>query len=182
MSQNPTAPRNPMSASNATAPKAAPSSGPGSGPTAFGRPGGDDDFVINLDGAELTSRNVVPGDYYAYVSAIEKTMSKAGNPMIVWDITLYGGEYEGKTFKVYTALTPEAMWKFVECCQAVAYPFPEDNRPKLGDVKRHALRTIVIARFVEGEYNGRPKSEISNLMPHDVEPGKKLPGSGVPTA
>lgn len=179
MSQNPSAPRNPMSAPSATAPKAAPAGGP-AGSTPFGRPGGDDDFVINLDGADLSTRNVPAGDYYAYISALEKTTSKAGNPMVVWDVTLYGGEYEGKTYKVYTALTPEAMWKFVENCQAVDFPFPEDNRPKFGDVKKHALRTIVIARFIDGEYNGRPQSQISNLMPHDTEPGKKLPSAGVP--
>ena len=180
----PNAPRNPMAAPAATAPKAAPKGpgGPGGPGTPFGRPDGDDDFVINLEGADLSSRHVPEGAYYAYCSNIARGESKAGNPMITWDFTLYGGEHEGKTLKVFTALTPEAMWKFIEVCNAVAFPFPEDKRPKFGAVKEAALRTLVIVHIADTEYNNAVQSQITTVLPHDQEPGKRIPDAGVPRA
>lgn len=178
MSQNPTAPRNPMSKPATAAPSP---DGPGPRPsTPFGRPGGDDDFVINLDGADLSSKMIPAGDYYAYVSELTKETSKAGNPMVVWSVTIWGGEQEGKTMKSYTALTPDALWKFAENCAAVNYPMPEDKRIKFGDLKKAALRTIVTIRVVDSEYNNRPSTSLDSLFPYSDEPGKKLPSAGVP--
>lgn len=184
MAQNPNAPKNPMtrrpSSATATGTAAAPSTpAPGPSGTPFGRPGGDDDFVINLDGVDLSGGHIGPGDWTAYVSQIEKGQSKAGNPMITWTFTLYDGPYAGKSAKVYTALTPDAMWKFAEVCDAVAYPIPEDKQVRFGELKKHALRTLVVVTVVEGVYNGRPSNSIDTVYPTE-EPGQKINSPGSP--
>lgn len=149
----------------------------------FGRPGGDDDFLIDLSGvdADSTQGYIPEGQHPFYVQAITKETSKAGNPMLVWTLTVLDGPQAGTSKKVYTAITPNAMWKVYEMASAVGFPIPENGQFSLGALKAHAQDVIVTGDVIVEDYNGRPSSSVKAVYPPThVEPGTKRPNPGVP--
>lgn len=142
----------------------------------FGRPGGDDDFIINLDGVDLDPASKYPsiGVHLGYCSEIVKATSKAGNPMLVWTFTILEGEDAGKTSKIWTALTPDAMWKFVEVQNAHGYEPPADNKVRLGDLKKHCLRTQVLLDIQEQDYNGGKVPSLAAVAAPEFGAGVKI--------
>lgn len=166
----------PGPSSNGTGPNAGAGASRNGPPTSpFGRPGGDDDFVIDLNGVDLSGGFVGVGNWLGYISAVERSQSKAGNPMLVWTATVYQGDYAGKSMKLYTALTPDAMWKFVEVLDAVGYKMPEDNRPNFQDIKAHAIRVLVIMEVIDGEYNGAPRAQLNAFRIPEAGAGTRIP-------
>lgn len=181
-------PRNPLSSTDPT--KTGPTGGPSAGPSAsrasspFGRPGGDDDFVIDLDGVNLNGNRVGEGVWLAYVSGVVKEQSKSGNPMFTWSFTVYDGPFAGSVSKMYTALTPNALWKLGEVCTAIGYELPETLRFTFGDLKAHALGVFVGLNVTMQDYQGSPSPSLDTVMTPEQwghEPGTHIPKAGVPT-
>ena len=66
---------------------------------------------VNLDEVDLNDFEIIPaGKYLAKVSDIVEQESSSGNPMLVWDWSIIGGEHAGVGLKSYTSLQDHALF------------------------------------------------------------------------
>lgn len=123
-------------------------------------PMGSDNFEIDL--SEVQSGFTVPdGLYKVRCVDIEQTVSKGGNPMFAWTFEISAGPQAGFQSKVFTALTPAAMWKVAETVEALGVgQTGQVVKFKRSDV----LNKECGATFETSEYNGQNRSQISHLM------------------
>lgn len=128
-----------------------------------GTPGGSaaDSFEVDLTGVTENSFTIPDGNYRVKCTDIEQSVSKGGNPMFVWTFEISEGQHTGFQSKVFTAITPAAMWKVAETVQALGVG-------QTGSVVKFK-RTDVINKecgaFIEQtEYNGNTRSQISRVM------------------
>ena len=142
--------------------------GPGAtaaAPTSTPMPGasvpmGSDNFEIDL--SEVQSGFTIPdGAYRVKCVDIEQTVSKSGNPMFAWTFEVAAGPQAGFQSKVFTALTPAAMWKVAETVEALGVG-------QTGQIVKFR-RTDVLnkecgAMFETNDYNGTTRSQISRVM------------------
>ena len=123
-------------------------------------PMGSDNFEVDL--SEVTSGFTIPdGVYKVKCTEIEQTVSKGGNPMFAWTFEVSGGPHTGFQSKVFTALTPAAMWKVAETVEALGVgQTGQVVKFKRSDV----LNKECGAMFETTDYNGQTRSQISRLM------------------
>lgn len=134
----------------------------GPAPTAQGvvPASGADDFVVDL--TDVESSGLIPaGAYRAKCVNVEQSVSKGGNPMFVWDFELVEGDGRGRILKVFTAITPAAMWKVAETVIALGVG-------QTGEVVKFK-RSDVIGKecgvtVEDTEYNGNVRSQIQNVV------------------
>lgn len=120
----------------------------------------NDDFMVDL--TEVQDNFKVPDGLYKMVcNEVEQTVSKSGNPMFVWTFAVSQGEYAGREFKVFTAITPAAMWKVAETVVALGVG-------QTGQVVKFKRSDVIGkecgALIEETEYNGQVRSQISRVM------------------
>lgn len=123
-------------------------------------PMGSDNFEVDL--SEVQSSFVIPdGVYRVKCIEIEQTVSKGGNPMFAWTFEICAGDHTGFQSKVFTALTPAAMWKVAETVEALGVG-------QTGQVVRFKRSDVINkecgAMFEQSEYNSQIRSSISRLM------------------
>ena len=123
-------------------------------------PMGTDNFEVDL--SEVQSGFVVPdGVYKVKCVEIEQTVSKGGNPMFAWTFEISSGPHTGFQSKVFTALTPAAMWKVAETVEALGVG-------QTGQVVKFKRSDVINkecgAMFETSDYNGQSRSQISRLM------------------
>lgn len=142
-------------------PPTAPASGPASMPTS-GSGVSPSAGTFEVDLSKVQSSYTVPdGEYTLQLVGVEQGMSKAENPMYIWDFIIVDDpQYAGREFKVFTALTPSAMWKVAETVEALGIGAQ-------GSVVRFT-REQVISRRCKGiiektEYDGVERSQIQTL-------------------
>ena len=133
----------------------------GPAPTAQGASASSaDDFVVDL--TDVESSGLIPaGAYRAKCVNVEQSVSKGGNPMFVWDFELVEGDGRGRILKVFTAITPAAMWKVAETVIALGVG-------QTGEVVKFK-RSDVIGKecgvtVEDTEYNGNVRSQIQNVV------------------
>ena len=123
-------------------------------------PMGSDNFEVDL--SEIRSGFTVPdGVYKVKCIEIEQTVSKGGNPMFAWTFEISEGDRTGFQSKVFTAITPAAMWKVAETVEALGVG-------QTGQVVKFRRSDVLNkecgAIFETSEYNGQTRSQISRLM------------------
>lgn len=132
-------------------------------PTAAGAPSptsGADEFMVDL--TDVEEQGLIPeGTYRAKCVNVEQSVSKGGNPMFVWDFEVLEGKGRGRVMKVFTAITPAAMWKVAETVIALGVG-------QSGSVVKFK-RSDVIDRecgvsVADTEYNGNVRSQIQRVM------------------
>lgn len=119
-----------------------------------------DNFEVDLTDVQDNFK-IPDGNYRVKCIDIEQSVSKGGNPMFVWTFEISEGQHTGFQSKVFTAITPAAMWKVAETVQALGVG-------QTGSVVKFK-RTDVIGKecgaFIEQtEYNGNTRSQISRVM------------------
>ena len=125
-----------------------------------GAPAGPDSFEVDL--TDVQDNFVIPdGNYKIKCIDIEQSVSKGGNPMFIWTFEVSEGEHAGFQTKLFTAITPAAMWKVAEIVQALGIG-------QTGQTVKFK-RTDVInkecgAQIEKTEYNNRVNSQISRVM------------------
>ncbi len=140
-----------------------PGSSPAPAPTAAGAPsptGGADEFMVDLTGVE--EQGLIPeGSYAAKCVNVEQSVSKGGNPMFVWDFELQEGKGRGRVLKVFTAITPAAMWKVAETVIALGVG-------QSGSVVKFKRSDVIDkpcgVTVADTEYNGNVRSQIQRVM------------------
>lgn len=120
-----------------------------------------DNFEVDLTDVLTNSFTIPDGNYKVKCIDIEQSVSKGGNPMFVWTFEVSEGDHAGFQSKVFTAITPAAMWKVAETVQALGVG-------QTGSVVKFK-RTDVInkecgALIEVTEYNGNTRSQISRVM------------------
>jgi len=134
----------------------------GPAPTAQGvvPASGADDFVVDL--TDVESSGLIPaGAYRAKCVNVDQQVSKGGNPMFVWDFELLEGDGKGRILKVFTAITPAAMWKVAETVIALGVgQTGEVVKFKRSDVLGKECGVTV----EDTEYNGNVRSQIQNVV------------------
>lgn len=123
-------------------------------------PMGSDNFEVDL--SEVQSGFTIPdGIYRVKCIEIEQTVSKGGNPMFAWTFEVSSGDHTGFQSKVFTALTPAAMWKVAETVEALGVG-------QTGQVVKFKRSDVINkecgALFEQTEYNGNIRSQISRVM------------------
>lgn len=123
-------------------------------------PMGSDNFEVDL--SEVQSGFTIPdGIYKVKCIEIEQTVSKGGNPMFAWTFEVSSGDHTGFQSKVFTALTPAAMWKVAETVEALGVG-------QTGQVVKFKRSDVINkecgAMFEQNEYNGQTRSQISRVM------------------
>ena len=148
---------------------------------AFGSPdeqfGGDTEFTLDLSGVDDTSGLIAEGDHLAKVIDVQKTKTKKGDPMFVWEFEIMSGEFKGKKRKYYNPIMESTMWSVAETLEALGLG---EAGAKISFTRQDALNRMCIVHVVHQEYNGRPTANISFLSPHPEEVGKKAAPTGVP--
>ena len=120
----------------------------------------NDAFEVDLSDVQ-DSYAIPDGVYAAKCVDVSQDISKSGNPMFVWEFELVGGDYNGRSFKSWTAITPAAMWKVAETVQALGVgQTGQVVKFKRSDVIGKACALIM----EQDEYNGKTSSKISNVI------------------
>lgn len=78
----------------------------------------DEEFSVDLSDPTVTGM-IPAGEYAARLVALETSYSQAGNKMWVWDFALLNSPIDTGTMRLWTALTPAAMWKVIETLTAL---------------------------------------------------------------
>lgn len=123
-------------------------------------PMGADNFEVDL--SEVQPGFTIPdGVYKVKCVEIEQTVSRSGNPMFTWTFEVSAGPNAGFQSKVFTALTPAAMWKVAETVEALGVG-------QTGQVVKFKRSDVINkecgALFEQNEYNGQTRSQISRVM------------------
>lgn len=119
-----------------------------------------DSYEVDLSNVE-SGFSIPDGNYKVKCIDIEQSVSKGGNPMFVWTFEVSEGDRAGFQSKVFTAITPAAMWKVAETVQALGVG-------QTGSVVKFK-RTDVIGKecgalIEKSEYNGQDRSSITRVM------------------
>lgn len=128
-------------------------------PTA-GAPASPDNFEVDL--SDVQDNFTIPdGNYRMKCMNVEQGVSKAGNPQFVWTFQISEGQYTGREFKSFTAITPAAMWKVAETVEALGIG-------QTGSVVKFK-RTDVVGKecgaiIEQDTYNGNTRSQISKVI------------------
>lgn len=134
---------------------------PGGAPMPGQRTGGNDNFEVDLTGVEVGGFTIPDGVYKVRCVNVEQTVSKGGNPMFVWDFEVSEGPKTGFKSKVFTAITPAAMWKVAETVIALGV----GQQGSVVKFKRSdVLNKECGALFETSEYNGQNRSQIARVM------------------
>ena len=137
----------------------------------FGNPEGnevDNMFEINLEAPEFDT-SVPEGEYVGKCIDVIKGVSKAGNPMWTWTFTIIEGPHSGEDLKLFTAITPAAIWKLTETLNA--FGLVEKGKP-VQFSRDDVLNTMVYMDIIPDEYNGQPRASLDKVRPYK-EVGKK---------
>lgn len=127
-------------------------------------PGGystPDSFSVDLTDVQENSFTIPDGNYRVKCVDVEQSVSKGGNPMFVWTFEISEGEHSGFQSKVFTAITPAAMWKVAETVIALGIG-------QTGAVVKFTRSQVIGkecgALIEQTEYNGATRSQISRVM------------------
>jgi len=140
----------------------------------FGNPMDEEDvFEIDVEQQEAEGR-VPEGTYTGKCIGIEKKNSKAGNPMWVWHFVIIEGMYAGKDYKLFTAITPAAIWKLNETLEA--FGFGKQVKFRKSDI----MNTMVEMVIIHGEFQGSIRDSLDRVLPYHGGAGTKHTGNTVP--
>lgn len=121
---------------------------------------GADSFEVDL--TEVQNSFTIPdGNYRLKCVDIEQQVSKGGNPMFVWSLEVSAGQHIGFQGKVFTAITPAAMWKVAETVKA----FGVGQEGQVVKFKRSDVIGKECGGYIEKtEYNGQERSQIQRVF------------------
>lgn len=136
-------------------------------PSAGNTPMPGESFSNSADSFEVDLTNIqggftIPdGNYKVKCVDVEQGVSKGGNPQFIWSFEVSEGNNTGFQSKVFTALTPAAMWKVAETVMALGVG-------QSGSVVKFKRSDVVNkecgALIEQTEYGGKVRSQITRVM------------------
>jgi hypothetical protein len=135
-----------------------PSTGPVPMPGAS--PADNEEFTVDLTGVQ-SNFTVPDGEYTVQCIGVESGISQSENPMYIWDFVIVDNpKYQGREFKVFTALTPAAMWKVAETVEALGIGAQGQT---VRFTRKDVLNKKCKAEIQKTMYNGQERSQIQKL-------------------
>jgi hypothetical protein len=129
-------------------------------PTAPPPPGGvvyDDVFEEDFSSDLLL---IPEGQHPARLTEVERTTSKSGNPMYVWDFIVTDGPAQGMTCRMWTSLAPAARWRVMQTLQGLGLDAE-------GQVVRFSRSQIVglpcLITIQHRDFDGAPAASIQRV-------------------
>lgn len=118
--------------------------------------------MFEVDLSEVQSGFIIPDSLYMVRCVdMDQGVSQSGNPQYIWSFVITQGEYEGREFRMYTAITPAALWKVAEVVKALGVG-------ETGKVVRFRRSDVVgkecVAVIESSEYKGQSRSSIVRVM------------------
>lgn len=150
--------------------------------TQFGKPKTGEVWDIDIP-EDIDSRGRIPaGDkYLGKLVDVKKDKAKSsGNPMFVWSFLIVSGPQAGRDFNLYTALTPDSMWKVVETLEALGVEVTPGEPVRVN--KRDLIGRMCLMNIQDDSYNGRPTSKLNGIAPHPKGAGVKSAKPGISAA
>lgn len=137
----------------------------------FGKPAEGDSGKgkkFSIDFSDMQSGfNIEEGHYPAKCIDVAEGQSKAGNDMLTFTFAIMEGEYVGKEFKNFCAITPAALWKLAETLGALGVEVTEGVANFDPD---DCLNKACVLEIEDSEYNGNVRSSIKTVHPHEKGP------------
>ena len=136
----------------------------------------DTDFIVDLTEQEPAKKTqsddpkrfcIPDADYVVSVVNVNKEVSKADKPMFVWDMEVSEGDHRGHSLRVFTSLSPAALWKLSETVEALGLG---EAGQAVKFSKAKAIGRRCMASVVSEEYNEKWNSKIDNLFQHPDGP------------
>ena len=120
----------------------------------------NDSFEVDL--TEVSSGFTIPdGMYPIRCVDVSQGVSNAGNPQFIWDFVITQGSEAGKDMKLFTALTPAAMWKVAEVVVALGVgQIGQQVKFKKSDV----VGKECVGVIEKQTYKGNERSSITKCM------------------
>ena len=120
----------------------------------------NDTFDVDL--TEVSSGYVIPdGMYPIRCIDVNQGVSQAGNPQFIWDFVITTGEKAGTDMKLFTALTPAAMWKVAEVVVALGVG---QIGQKVTFKKADVVGRECVGVIEKQTYKGNERSSITKCM------------------
>lgn len=115
---------------------------------------------------EVPSDKLDPGEYVVRLVNAKQKKSKAGDPMIQWDVAVAEGPDTGFQLSIWTVLTPQAIWKAKKVAKAFGLLTKgADGKSRItGDPD--AKGRVAIGTVEDDEYNGEAVSRLQDVTPH----------------
>ncbi len=139
---------------------------------AFGKPAENEEDLFTFEGLDEVDTSpfyVPPGTYEVQCTDVEKSISKANNPMTVFTMSILkpvgdGASKDGvgKDLKIFAAMTPQAMWKLVETLTALGLPC---DKKKVQFKRDDIVSKKCLASVKDGTYDGEKTSNIKKCTP-----------------
>ena len=142
----------------------------------FGNPGDEVEIEFEVNIQEQMEENLIPEGIYVgkCIDVTKGTARSSGNPMWTWDLVIIEGPYAGTDFKLFTAITPAAIWKLAETLDA----FGVNTQGAIKFTRKDIIDTMVEMKVVRDEYNDQPRMSIQKLLPYSGGIGKKHTAGG----
>lgn len=123
--------------------------------------GANESYEVDLTNVQTNSYVIPDGNYRAKCIELEQTVSRGGNPMFVWTFEISEGDHKGFQCKVFTAITPAAMWKVAETVVALGVG-------QTGSVVKFKRSDVVGKEcgvaLEASEYQGNMRSSVTRVM------------------
>lgn len=118
-------------------------------------------FEVDLSDVQVSKFSIPDGTYKVKCLEVEQQVSKSGNPMFVWTFEVSDGPHAGFQSKVFTAVTPAAMWKVAETVIALGV----GQQGQVVKFRRSDVIGKECGALIEAtEYNGNTRSQIFRVM------------------
>jgi len=118
--------------------------------------------VFDVDLTDVENNFLIPDSLYLVKCIdLEQGVSSSGNPQYIWSFTILDGEFSGREFKLWTALTPAAMWKVAEV--VVALGIGETGKA-VRFRKSDVIGKTCVASIEQSEYKNQLRSSIQRVM------------------
>lgn len=140
-----------------------------------------EEFTFTGDTDERPSKyDFQPGTYNARTVGVVQSVSKSsGNPQLTVQYLGVQGPIAGLKFTKYMPLAGKALW-ITEKTLINVYGATKDKATKQVKFKKaDVVDKLVALEFVAGEYNGKSRNEIKNVLP-PVEVDTQTVNSSIP--
>lgn len=117
---------------------------------------------MQIDFSNISEFKTMPkGQYPVRVTELVLVKASTGNKMIKWTLKVTDGEFKGRNLWTNTVLTEESLWVLRNYLTALGVEVPKAS---VNIEFSKIIGKVAIADVTVGEYNGKPKNYINDLI------------------
>jgi hypothetical protein len=120
------------------------------------------------------------GNYKMRFEEVTRDESKDGNDMLVWDFVGLEGKAKKKTFRIWTSLLPDALWKLGNLLDAMGIERPDSVEDIIETVEAEDPAPVITGVVTDDEYQDKIRSKVSDFLNAEGEGGSAGDGEEKP--